>query len=73
MSKEASSVGVETITVPEFLAQMGYKPQDRTVTLGESASARDFPARPETGASPAVPTPRFRPRAPYRAPAASPK
>jgi hypothetical protein len=73
MSQDASSLGVESITVPEFLAQMGYKPQDRTVPLGEGASARDFPARPETSTTPAVAAPRFRPRTPYRAPAASPK
>jgi hypothetical protein len=44
MYKEAASMGVETITLPEFLSQMGYKPQDRTVRLGAGASARDFPA-----------------------------
>jgi len=73
MSQEATSVGVESISVPEFLAQMGYKPQDRTVPLGEGASARDFPARPEDFASPSIAAPRFRPRTPYRPPAASPK
>ena len=45
MYKTASSLGVETITIAEFLAQMGYKPQDRTVHLGPEASARDFPVR----------------------------
>jgi hypothetical protein len=47
MFKTASSLGVETITLPEFLSQMGYKPQDRTVHLGTGAKARDFPAKPE--------------------------
>ena len=43
MSKEAASVGVQTITLPQFLDQMGYKPQDRTIHLGTGAKARDFP------------------------------
>ncbi len=47
MYKAASSLGVETITLVEFLSQMGYKPQDRTVHLGAGATASDFPARPE--------------------------
>ena len=51
MFKTATSLGVETITLPEFLSQMGYKPQDRTVQLGTGASARDFPARPERDGS----------------------
>jgi hypothetical protein len=70
MSQEASSLGVESVTLPEFLNQMGYKPQDRTVSLGEGASARDFPARPDQ--APAT-TPRFRARTPYRAPALPPQ
>lgn len=51
MFKTASSLGVETVTITEFLSQMGYKPQDRTVKLGTGATARDFPAkRDESGA-----------------------
>jgi hypothetical protein len=72
MSGEASKLGVEKITLPEFLGQMGYKPQDRTVPLGEGATARDFPARPEDEAPPVTP-PRFRARTPYRAPALPPQ
>ncbi len=49
MSKTASLLGVQTITLPEFIDQMGYKPQDRTVHLGTGASARDFPPRPNGG------------------------
>jgi hypothetical protein len=71
MSREASELGVETITIVEFLAQMGYKPQDRTVTLGEGATAREFPARTESGAPP-VASPRFRPRTPDRTPSPLP-
>lgn len=65
MSKEAASVGVQTITLPQFLDQMGYKPQDRTVHLGTGAKARDFPARPDNpdGSSSAPPSPKRRPAA----------
>jgi hypothetical protein len=72
MNKEASQLGVEKITLPEFLGQMGYKPQDRTVPLGSGATAADFPARPEDESAP-VATPRFRARTPYRAPAQPPR
>jgi hypothetical protein len=71
MSQVASQLGVETVTLPEFLSQMGYKPQDRMVPLGRGATARDFPARPE-GEGPPVTPPRFRARTPYRAPADAP-
>lgn len=47
MFKEANSLGVQTITLPEFLTQMGYKPQDRTVHLGAAATGKDFPVRQE--------------------------
>ncbi len=73
MNQEATSLGVETITIQEFLNQMGYKPQDRTVQLGAGASAVDFPARPETGNAPARSAPRFRPRPPNRTPVAAPR
>jgi hypothetical protein len=65
MSKEASSVGVQSITLPQFLDQMGYKPQDRTIHLGKGAKARDFPPRPDNpdGSSSAPPSPRKRPAA----------
>ncbi len=70
MSGTASSLGVQTITLPQFLDQMGYKPQDRTVHLGTGASARDFPPRPQSGAGPALPLPSFRTR-PAAAPGAA--
>jgi hypothetical protein len=63
MSKAASSLGVEKINIVEFLSQMGYKPQDRTVPLGAAATAHDFPARPEDSSIP-VTVPRFRVRRP---------
>ena len=54
MSKEAASLGVQTITLPQFVDQMGFKPQDRTVQLGAGAQARDFPPRKETTGEPSV-------------------
>jgi hypothetical protein len=66
MNKEAAAMGVENITIPEFLAQMGYKPQDRTVQLGAGAAARDFPARSPGAYTPVMPRQRFRPRTPVR-------
>jgi hypothetical protein len=71
MSQTSSQLGVESITLPEFLSQMGYKPQDRMVQLGSGATARDFPARPESDGPP-VAKPRFRARTPYRAPTETP-
>ncbi len=62
MSAEASSLGVPTITLTQFLDEMGYKPQDRTIHLGTGATARDFPPRPESGISHPGVQPIFRPR-----------
>ena len=67
MSEEADTNGVETITLHDFLNQMGYKPQDRTVRLGAGARAADFAPRAEDaslGTSGTSPSP-FRPRTPY--------
>jgi hypothetical protein len=63
MFKEASSLGVQTITLPEFLTQMGYKPQDRTVHLGAAATGRDFPAKPQNETDTLGPAAQFRSRA----------
>jgi hypothetical protein len=62
MSKTASSLGVQSISLPQFIDQMGYKPQDRTVQLGKGAKASDFPPRPEKGAGPATSPASNRPR-----------
>jgi hypothetical protein len=70
MSKKAAERGVQTITLPQFIDQMGYKPQDRTVQLGTGAKAQDFPPRPEKGAGPATSPPSHRARLPR--PAAEP-
>jgi len=72
MSKTASSLGVQTITLPQFIDQMGFKPQDRTVHLGTGAKAHDFPPRPDNGNEPAVSVGGFRVRpAPATRPAAA--
>ena len=55
MNREAQNLGVETITLQEFLNQMGYKPLDRSVVLGDGSRASDFTPKPS----------KFRPRSPY--------
>jgi hypothetical protein len=77
MNQKAAELGVETITLDQFVNRMGYTPQDRVVRLGEGASASDFPARddksktlPEAEAEDE--SEQFRPRTPYRAPAKIP-
>ncbi len=73
MNQTANSLGVETITLSQFLGQMGYKPQDRAVRLGSGASARDFAPQPGDNLRRANSGKEFRPRSPYRAaPAATP-
>src|SRR6476660_4606923 len=66
MSKEAASLGVQTITLAQFVDQMGYKPQDRTIHFGTGAQARDFPPRPDRfdGSSTAPPRALTKPIAP---------
>ncbi|MEN1680628.1 MAG: hypothetical protein AAGJ46_13650 [Planctomycetota bacterium] len=54
MNDQAEELGIATITLEEFLNQMGYKPLDKTVQLGADARAEDFVG----GAN-------FRPRTPY--------
>jgi cell division protein FtsL len=67
MSKTASGYGVQTITLPQFLDQMGYRPQERTVRLGTGSNASDFPVRASdtdgNGSTPSNRPPVFRPRA----------
>jgi hypothetical protein len=74
MYKKAHELGVETITLDQFLNRMGYTPQERAVKLGAGAAAVDFPARSgnarevpdtETEPPPADGTQKFRPRKPY--------
>jgi hypothetical protein len=64
MTKDAATLGVETLTLDQFLDQMGYRPDARAVRLGAGASARDFPVRPaeESMSGTSVVPPAFRPR-----------
>jgi len=67
MSAEAATLGIETITLDEFLSLMGWQPDRRTVRLGTGARSADFPARPAEDYKPTLPDPRanlFRPRKP---------
>ncbi len=62
MTKDASSKGIETISLVDFMNQMGYKAQDRAVQLGPNARSQDFRPRPNPAAS------ELRPRSPYSTP-----
>jgi hypothetical protein len=44
LQEEAPSLGIPTITLDQFLDQMGYRPDARAVRLGAGSTARDFPA-----------------------------
>jgi len=69
--RQAENLGVEKISLDEFLDRMGWHPEDRTVTLGHGANPDDFPARPEAGAPPPPQRGRdgrFRKRFPPRVP-----
>jgi hypothetical protein len=74
MNKEAVSLGVETITLDQFLDQMGFRPDNRSVQLGTAATAHDFPARSYTESTAegerAMPA-RFRPRSPVAVPSST--
>jgi hypothetical protein len=73
MNKKAAELGVETILLDQFINRMGYSPQDRSVRLGEAATAVDFPARSSAGRLPTEEektdedSSKFRPRTPYNA------
>jgi hypothetical protein len=75
MNKEAVSLGIETITLDQFLDQMGFRPDNRSVQLGKDATARDFPTRPYNESTAegerAMPA-RFRPRSPVATPSSTP-
>lgn len=42
LSEDAQKYGVDTITLQQFLDQMGYRASDRTVVLGAGSRASDF-------------------------------
>jgi len=46
MSKQADELGVETITLDEFLNLMGWQPDSAVVKLGSGSRPEDFKARP---------------------------
>jgi len=62
MGDEAKSLGVEKITLTDFMSQMGYKPEDRTVPLGQGIRSDDFRPRPSPKRGD------LRPRSPYTRP-----
>ncbi len=47
MTESADRLGIETITLDEFLTLMGWKVELRTVALGNSARPEDFPLKPQ--------------------------
>ena len=62
MSSEANSLGVEKINLTDFMNQMGYKPENRTVKLGRGVNTDDFRPRPNPASGD------LRPRSPYDLP-----
>lgn len=62
MHNQASALGVELISVTDFLNQMGYKPNNRSVNLGAGVNADDFRPRPAPSRGD------LRPRVNYSAP-----
>ena len=62
MHDRASALGIDLISLTDFMNQMGYKPEDRTVNLGTGVRADDFRPRPN------VERGDLRPRSPYSRP-----
>ena len=60
MIKEASDLGVETISVERLLSDMGWRGNERTVGSGTDPSGGEFKARPKEVREPSNPT--FQPR-----------
>jgi hypothetical protein len=48
LSAEAERLGVETISIDEFLKLMGWQADNRSVVMGAGSRAEDFPAEPRT-------------------------
>jgi hypothetical protein len=46
LTQEAESLGIETISLDEFLSVMGWQVESRSIVLGAGARAEDFPAEP---------------------------
>lgn len=72
LNKEAATLGVETISLHEFLNQIGYVPQERVVALGSGARSSDFPPTPQDELLPPGSASLFRPRTPPALPGKTP-
>jgi hypothetical protein len=46
LTQEAESLGVETISLDEFLSVMGWQVEARSIVMGAGARAEDFPPEP---------------------------
>jgi hypothetical protein len=69
MNRQADYLGVEKISVQEFLDRMGWRAEDRTVRIGRGADPNDFPAAPPDGFradDPSAAAAKFRRRYPPR-------
>jgi hypothetical protein len=64
MNADASTLGVETITLDEFLNQMGYRPEGRAVQLSRGPTSEGS----KSDAKPAAPAGDFKPRRPISVP-----
>jgi hypothetical protein len=67
MNEAADRLGIETVALDEFLTLMGWKPDRRTVTLGNTARPDDFKAETAVDYKPPrsnMGTGNFRPRKP---------
>lgn len=70
LSDEAEKLGVETISVDEFLSLMGWRRESRSVGMGPGAPASDFPPTARTQEMPrrtGQSAPLFKPRLPSTA------
>jgi hypothetical protein len=65
-SEQADTLGIEPISLTDFLRLMGWQSEQRTVKLGIGAEGKDFPAKKEEVADPRKNrgTDIFRPRKP---------
>ncbi|MCG8450003.1 MAG: hypothetical protein MI725_10560, partial [Pirellulales bacterium] len=67
MNRDADTLGIETITLNEFLNLLGWSAERRTVQLGPGSRPEDFPARAVEDVLPQNTNPqrsKFRPRKP---------
>jgi hypothetical protein len=62
--REAGELGVQRISLEAFLDNVGYQPEQQTVSLDAAAQTGDFRAKPLAGNTPRQTTPPFKPRRP---------